>query len=262
MTRVPHRDGVAAITRPRRRRTAVARPAARWLLRGTAPAVALLGLAVAAPATAHVTLTPSTTQAGEPAVLRFAIGHGCDGSATTAVTIRIPEPITAVTPTRHPLWDVEQEVVPLDPPVVDAHGARLTERVAAVTFRAQEPLPEGERDVLEIALVLPPDAGTTLSFPTIQTCEQGQSAWTEVPAGGQDPEQLDRPAPTLVVTPDDPGADGAASAVDTLTAVRADTDPSGRGNGEAPLLAVGAFGLGLLATLLAIAALARQRRRS
>lgn len=245
----------------------MARPVARWLLRRTASGVALaallvpalvLALAVAAPAAAHVTLTPSTTRAGALAVLQFAIGHGCDGSATTAVTIRVPEPITAVTATRHPRWAVEQEVVAIDPPVVDADGTRLTERVSAVTFRADRPLPEGQRDVLELALVLP-EADTVLAFPTIQTCEEGETAWTEVPAGGQDPEQLDRPAPTLVVTAADPGT---TSAVDTLTAVRADAAPGGRGDSEAPLLALGAFGAALLAVLVAIAALARQRRRS
>jgi periplasmic copper chaperone A len=257
LTRVPHRDDVAPITPTQE--DAVVRHEVSRLLRGAVAAAALAVLVSAAPAAAHVTVTPSTTRAGAPAVLQFAVGHGCDGSPTTAVTIRIPEEITAVTPTRHPLWDVEEEVVPVDPPVVDAHGTRLTERVASVTFRAHEPLPEGQRDVLEIALSLPPDAGTTLAFPTIQTCEEGETAWIEVAAGGQDAADLDLPAPAFVVTA---GAEGAASAVDTLTAVRADSEPPARGSSEAPLLAIGAFGVALLAVLVAVAALAQQRRRS
>lgn len=237
---------------------------ARWLLRGAAAVSGLSVLALAAPAAAHVTVTPSTTRAGAPAVVQFSIGHGCEGSATTSVTIRIPDQVNAVTPTRHPLWEVEEEVVTLDPPVVDAHGTRLTERVASVTFRAAEPLPEGERDVVEVALTLPPDAGTTLAFPTIQTCEQGETAWIEVPADGQDPDQLELPAPSFQLTAaaTEGATEGAASAVDTLTAVRTDTaDAESRGTAEAPLLALGALGVALLAMLVAVAALAQQRRR-
>lgn len=236
---------------------------ARWWLRGAAAVVGLSALALVAPAAAHVTVTPSTTAAGAPAVVQFSIGHGCEGSATTSVTIRIPEQVNAVTPTRHPLWDVEEEVVALDPPVVDAHGTRLTERVASITFRAADPLPEGERDVLELALTLPPEAGATLAFPTIQTCEQGEAAWIEVPADGQDPDRLERPAPSFRLTGG--AAEGAGSAVDTLTAVRADSDPAAtpaRGDAEAPLLALGALGVALLSMLVAVAALAQQRRRS
>lgn len=234
----------------------MARYDVRWSLRGAAATAGLLVL-TAAPAAAHVTVTPSTTAAGAPAVLQFAVGHGCEGSPTTALTIRIPEQVNAVTPTRHPSWQVEEEVVPIDPPVVDAHGTRLSERVASVTFRADEPLPEGQRDVVEIALTLPDAAGSSLAFPTIQTCEQGESAWIEVAADGQDPEALDMPAPTVVLA-----GGGAASAVDTLTAVRADSEPVARSSAEAPLLALGALGVALLAMLVAVAALAQQRRRS
>ena len=242
----------------------MARHDARWLIGGAAVAVGLLVLGTAAPAAAHVTVTPSTTRAGAPAVLRFSVGHGCEGASTTALTIRIPATINAVTPTRHALWDVEEEVEQLDPPVVDAHGTRLSERVASVTFRTDEPLPEGQRDVLEIALTLPAGPGTTLAFPTIQTCEGAETAWIEVPGDGQDPEELDLPAPTVVLTAGD-AAEGAASAVDTLTAVRTGSDPAPRevrSAPEAPLLALGALGVALLAMLVAVAALAQQRRRS
>ena len=58
---------------------------------GAAPAV--LGIAVlgvAAPAGAHVTITPSTTAAGAFAVLTVSVPHGCDGSPTTQIAIADP----------------------------------------------------------------------------------------------------------------------------------------------------------------------------
>ena len=37
-------------------------------------------------ASAHVTVTPSTTEAGASAILTFSNGHGCEGSPTTKLT--------------------------------------------------------------------------------------------------------------------------------------------------------------------------------
>ena len=56
----------------------------------------------AAPASAHVTITPSDTAAGAYTVLTVSVGHGCEGSPTTALDIQIPEQILSVTPTLLP----------------------------------------------------------------------------------------------------------------------------------------------------------------
>ena len=47
---------------------------------------------------------------------------------------------------------------------------------------------------------MPDAAGETLAFPTLQTCEKGETGWVEVPAEGQDPEELEYPAPAFEVT--------------------------------------------------------------
>src|SRR5918997_1244424 len=94
-------------------------------------------LGLAAPAGAHVTITASTTAAGAFTVLTVSVPHGCDGSATTEVTVQIPEGINAVTPTRNALWEVEKQTEQLDPPVTDAHGNEISERVATVTYTAR-----------------------------------------------------------------------------------------------------------------------------
>ena len=51
-------------------------------------------------------------------------------------------------------------------------------------------------------------------FPTIQTCEQGEAAWIEVPADGQDGDELELPAPAFVLTAADGGGHDSSSAVD------------------------------------------------
>ena len=40
-----------------------------------------------------------------------------------------------------------------------------------------------------------------LAFPTIQTCEKGETAWTEVAADGQDADELESPAPAFEILP-------------------------------------------------------------
>ena len=67
-------------------------------------------------------------------------------------------------------------------------------------YTAKTPLPEGQRDAFELSLQLPDKAGETLTFPTIQTCAKGETAWTEVPAEGQDGEELEHPAPAFEIT--------------------------------------------------------------
>ena len=168
---------------------------------GAAPAV--LGIAVlgvAAPAGAHVTITPSTTAAGAFAVLTVSVPHGCDGSPTTEIAIRSPRRSTPSRRPATPLWEVEKEVQQLDPPVTDAHGNEITERVATVTYTTDEPLPEGYRDSFELSVQVPDADGTTLVFPVVQTCEEGESAWIEVPAEGQSADDLELPAPGFTIT--------------------------------------------------------------
>jgi len=51
-----------------------------------------------------------------------------------------------------------------------------------------------------LSVAIPEDAaGTTLFFPTIQTCESGETAWIEIPAEGQDHDDLESPAPGVTV---------------------------------------------------------------
>lgn len=234
---------------------------------GTA-GVLLLGWA--GTASAHVTITPSTTVAGGYAVLTLSVPHGCEGSSTTGITIQVPEEIRSVTPTRNPLWDVAMETVALDPAVTDSDGNTVTERVASITYRTDTPLPEGYRDTFDLSLQLPDSVGSTLAFPVIQTCEEGEAAWIEVPASGQEPDDLELPAPSFAVTSGEagvevegadataaaPGPGGDASDADTAAAVESPASAGGRATSLA------ALGLAVVGVVLGGAALARQLRRT
>lgn len=226
-------------------------------------AVTLLTLASAGGAHAHVTVTPSTTEAGGYSLLIFSNGHGCEGSPTTRIAIRIPEQITSVTPTLHPTWEVEKQLVQLDEPITDAHGNRITERVGTVVYTADEPLPDGFRDSFEIQVRLPESEGEKLAFPVVQTCEEGETGWTEVPAGGQDRHDLEHPAPVVTLTAagsgghDDGAVDEAVADVEPASSTAAGADDSG-----AAALGVAGLVAGLLGLVAGGWALVRTRRQS
>lgn len=102
---------------------------------------------------------------------------------------------------------------------------QITERVEQVTYTAKTPFPDGYPAHLDLQVELPVVAtGTVLSFPTVQTCEQGEAAWTQIPAKGQDPEELESPAPSIEVA--SPTSTTAASGSASSEAEAALTSPT------------------------------------
>ena len=235
----------------------------RTLARLGAPAIAAAGITflVAAPASAHVTVTPTETAAGAYTVLTFSVGHGCEGSPTEKITIQVPEGVNTVTPTRQPFYDVKVTTEKLAEPVKDAHGNELTERDATIVYTAKTPLPDGQRDAFEVSLQLPEKEGT-LAFPTVQTCEKGETAWIEeTPEGAT--EEPENPAPAFevteaVATDEDGhshGAEESAEKAEPAAAVETEDD-----NGN--LWAGVGAGAGILGLIAGSTALALGRRKA
>lgn len=217
-------------------------------LRRVAAPIALAAGAVAlgaAPASAHVDVTPSTTAAGAYSLLTFSVPHGCDGSATTKVAIEIPDGIDVVTPTINDGWSVAKKTEPVP-------GGN--ERVSRVTYTAKTPLPDGYRDAFELSVPLPTEPGETLVFPTIQTCVKGATEWTQVPEEGQDEHDLDAPAPSITLT--EPETEhGESMDVEASGATVANDDSSDG-------LTWTALGIGAAGVVIGGVALGRSRTRS
>lgn len=189
--------------------------------------VTALSIGGALAASAHVSVSADKTTAGSYALLTFGVPHGCDGSATTKVAIRIPEQINAVTPSVNPHWTVEKVMVNLATPITDSHGNEITERVDQVVYTATTPLPDGYRDAFVLSTKIPEVAGETLMFPTVQTCEVGETAWVEVAAAGA--EEPAHPAPAFEVTAAEAGnghSDSVAAATTAAAAAAAAAAPT------------------------------------
>jgi uncharacterized protein YcnI len=235
------------------------RTAVRLMAAPAAAGAALL--AIAAPASAHVTISPTTTAAGADTVLTVSVPHGCEGSPTTKVAIQIPEQILSVSPTRNPLWEVSKKRQKLAEPATDAEGNKVTERDAVVVYTAKNPLPDGYRDAFELSVKLPEEEGRTLAFPTIQTCEKGETAWVELAAEGQDVEDLEHPAPALTISAaEEEGDRGDAAA--TASASAGVAAPEAAEDEDSKALAVIGLGAGVLGLLAGGTALFQVRRRA
>lgn len=173
------------------------RPLKTTLAVGATGTLMLMGLGSAS---AHVSATPTETAAGAYTLVTFAVGHGCEGSSTTSVTITLPDELNAATPTVNPNWTISTATQKLDTPRTLANGSKISERTESITYTAKTPLADHERDTFTLSLQLPDAAGTTLNFPTLQKCETGQTDWKEIPAAGADHDSVDSPAPAMTIT--------------------------------------------------------------
>lgn len=228
-------------------------------------AVAAMGaMALPATASAHVSVVEPEVPSDGFAYLDFAVPHGCDEAGTTEVRVQIPEGVPLATPEVEPGWDLKTKTGPKEE--VELFGDTITEGVSEVVWTADEPLPPDFVNRFTIEVKLPAgEPGEPIYFPTIQTCEKGETAWVEIPAEGESSDELESPAPEVVLTDaeaegrsdahsDDASADG-EEAADTDEAEASDSDEDD-GDG----MQVAALVLGGLGFLFGGASLARSRK--
>ena len=129
---------------------------------------------LAAPlAHAHIIVAPASAPAGAHQTLVFQVGHGCDGSATTGITVQLPDGVTAK-PMPKPGWTI-------------------TIAAREITWRGG-PLPDAYYDEFTLQAKLP-DAPGRYAFKVGQQCEKGRTDWADVDPASK------TPAPVLEVTP-------------------------------------------------------------
>ncbi|MEM8664303.1 MAG: DUF1775 domain-containing protein [Pseudomonadota bacterium] len=161
-------------------------------------AAATMLVAVPQAAFAHATLEVVTAPANSTykAVLR--VPHGCDGEATNTLTVTLPEGFIAVKPMPKAGWDLEVESGPYEN-TYTLHGKEVSAGPRVIRWTGGE-LADAHYDEFifrgRLADLAP---GTVLPIPTVQTCANGEVAWREIAAAGQDPHDLARPAPTLTI---------------------------------------------------------------
>lgn len=171
------------------------------LTRLAAMSAFVFGGAVAA--SAHVTVQPSEAVAGAYFQTAFTVAHGCEGSPTIAVRIKLPDGVLSVKPQMKPGWTVEIKTRKLEGPLPSMHGKTITETVDEVSWRGGA-LPDNLYDTFGLQMKLPDTPGKPLYFPVVQECEKGVHRWIEIPAAGQNHDALREPAPVVRLKPKAP----------------------------------------------------------
>ena len=246
-----------------------ARPTLRRALVTAGAALTLTALA-AAPASAHVRVTPDgEAAAGGYAVLTFRVPNESATAATAKVEVALPTdtPLASVSVEPVPGWTAEVERAPLPEPV-ELHGTEVTEAPVRVTWTADSDaaaLSAGEFQRFTISAGPLPEVDELL-LPTTQTYTDGSVvAWDEpTPASGEEPEH---PAPVLQVSaaPDagaSAGGVGARTEEDDAAAAGTSAAADGSGSGLGTALGAAGLGLGLVGAVTGTVAVARTQRRA
>lgn len=168
------------------------------MIKTTFAALTAALLAMPVPALAHVGLESSQAPAGSTykAVLR--IGHGCDGSPTREIRVKVPDGMVGVKPMAKAGWEVTTVKGPLAVPYV-SHGKAITEGVTEIHWTGGR-LPDEQYDEFVFRGQLPDKPGETLYIPVVQLCERGEHRWIDIPAAGRKGDDLKEPAPGVRLT--------------------------------------------------------------
>jgi uncharacterized protein YcnI len=157
-------------------------------------ATALTLAVLSGAAVGHVSLEGKTAYAGAPFDATFRVGHGCSGSPTVKLRIRMPDGVIAVEPQAKDGWSVFSETSAYDHPAASG-GQIFSEGIESVTWTGHLSAHESGAFMLKARLSDDAVAGRKLMFPVYQQCEKGEERWT-------DPDDEDEhPAPFLTVMP-------------------------------------------------------------
>jgi uncharacterized protein YcnI len=157
---------------------------------------------VAVPASAHVTITPSSApKGGGDQLLSFNVPNEEDNANTVKLEVILPTkyPIASVTTKSMYGWTTSVETKKLTKPITTDDG-QITEAVSSITWTATDGgLNPGEFDLFTISAGQLPTKPNTLTFKAIQTYSNGDTvSWIQRTVKGA-PEP-DHPAPTLKLT--------------------------------------------------------------
>jgi periplasmic copper chaperone A len=206
-------------------------------------------VAIALPASAHVTVNPSEAAQGGFTKLTFRVPNESDTAATVSVAVEFPEeqPVTLrVKPV--PGWTADVETRTVD-------GETST---ATITWSGGRIEP-GEFQEFDVSGGPMPDDADDLVMPAVQTYSDGEVVrWIdETPANGEEPEH---PAPTLALVPAADGEDAhGGGGGDEAAADAEDDDDSDNGGSDG--LAIAAIVLSFASLVVAVIAVALSGRK-
>lgn len=148
---------------------------------------------------AHATFDVKEAEVNSYQRLAIRIGHGCDGQSTEKVSVTIPEGLISVKPMPKPGWQLETTTGDYAFEY-QLHGRAITSGVTKITWSGGE-LKDAHYDefIFRARFTDQLTKGEKLFIPIVQNCPEGELSWSEIPADGQDPHDLKRPAPGIMI---------------------------------------------------------------
>jgi uncharacterized protein YcnI len=220
-------------------------------LLATTAAVLALGIGTAS---AHVTVSATDAAQGGFGEITFNVPTESPTASTTSLSVQLPSdtPIASVSIKPVPGWTATSTTTPLNPPVTDDDGNKVTQAVSQITWTADPGagIKPGQYQTFSISAG-PLPKKESLVLPMIQGYDDGtQVAWVDPTVKGQ--AEPEHPAPTLTLA----SSAEASTAGSESTTTSADSGPSG--------VAVAALVIaivGLVTGLIALALAPRSRHR-
>ncbi|MCE9649330.1 MAG: YcnI family protein [Parvibaculum sp.] len=159
-------------------------------------AIAAVFAAFTTPASAHITLENGMSSWGAYYKAVFRVPHGCDGAATTGVTVDIPEGVISVKPMPKPGWKITTVAGPYAH-TYTSHGKPVSEGVKNVDWSGGS-LPDDQFDEFVFLAKLPDDKEIMrIYFPVTQTCGATVVRWNQIAKPDQNVHELKNPAPSV-----------------------------------------------------------------
>lgn len=232
----------------------------------SATAAALVAV-TALPASAHVTVSPTSLPKGATAELTFKVPNEESNATTTEVQLQIPtdHPIAQVLPRDIPGWKAAVKTTTLATPLKTDDGT-FTTAVSEIDWTGGA-IPVGQYQDFQVSVDPLPTDTSQLVFKAVQTYSNGDVVrWIDLTQPGQpDP---DHPAPVLTLTAAQ--SDGSASASgsgstpasNATTAAAASQSTTSSSSGDSGTVGIWLGALGLAAGLAALVLTLMSRRRS
>jgi periplasmic copper chaperone A len=170
----------------------------------------------AAPAAAHVTITPTSAQQGGSANVSFNVPNEENSSTTVKVEINFPPdaPVVGVVVRPVPGWTETVENTKLATPITNDDGDQVTEAVSKITFTASPGAAIRPGEFQQFVISIDPLPKTSrMVFKAVQYYANGDIVrWIDLPNPGAEP---DHPAPVLTLSAASSDSPAAAATITT-----------------------------------------------
>ena len=144
--------------------------------------VAALTLALAVPASAHVTVNPNTAVQGGYAKVTFRVPNESDTANTTKVEVNLPADAPFASVSLKPVagWTMAPVRSKLAKPI-EAHGTQITEAVSKITWTAtgDAAIKPGQFQTFDVSMGPLPKVDQMV-FKSLQTYSDGNGTWAGV----------------------------------------------------------------------------------